>query len=651
MAITSGYSLNDLVKMGPSEIERQMALAAALRQQAGGDGRVDDPLEGVAMMANALFAGLGQRKAEKASLAGKEGAGRRMADLAAALGGGGQFPKAPGGGGQAGAPMGSVDRQPMRPVRDTAQTGSTIDFANVQPQSKPAPDLGDASAFVDPSTNPSINAAVLKRFGGKQLPVSIRNNNMGAISITGDIDSSWAAKQPGFIGTSPRPASEGGYYAKYATPEHGVAAASNLLEQYGRQGRNTPLAITSKWAAEPGDYPNVLVKYLKAAGYDAGVNTPLDMSDPNVRVAILKAKSAHESGAGVPVYADEVFDRAVRGGGAPAEGQSASQAINAFAAQPSIQESGGAGVSPQAQMAQALMGGQPPAVADTGMPDMAGNAGPIDTVNGPSIGQLFDVAGNEFLNGGQRGLVEALLGQKLKGPGEGFTLGEGQVRYDAQGRPIATGGQKPPDENEVFDNISKLRTEVQALPSYKNLSQAAPIYRSMLETAGRDSRASDLNLVYGLGKIMDPTSVVREGEMVMVKNTASLPDWLQGAIASLNGGAALTPETRKAIMTEAFGRVGGYKQQFDQDAEQYKGIVERNRFNPNDVLPNIGAFEEWAGPPAAAPGEGTPAAPPSPADEPPATFGLDKDGKPEGTPEERREWWKYVSPEDRLKFQ
>lgn len=147
-----------------------------------------------------------------------------------------------------------------------------------------------------------------------------------------------------------------------------------------------------------------------------------------------------------------------------------------------------------------------------------------------------------------------------------------------------------------FDDVSGLRKEIQQLPSYKNLSQALPIYRSMAETAGRDSKASDLNLVYGLGKIMDPTSVVREGEMVMVKNTASLPDWLQGAIASLNGGAALTPQTREAIMREAYGRVQGYDQAFQQDTSQYQGIVERAKMNKADVIPDFGTFQEWKAP-------------------------------------------------------
>lgn len=144
------------------------------------------------------------------------------------------------------------------------------------------------------------------------------------------------------------------------------------------------------------------------------------------------------------------------------------------------------------------------------------------------------------------------------------------------------------------DDVSGIRKEIQQLPSYKNLSQATPIYKSMVETADRNSKASDLNLVYGLGKIMDPTSVVREGEMVMVKNTASLPDWLVGAANALNGGATLQPETRQAILREAYGRMKGYSDEFGQQMGQYQGIAKRYNLNEDDIIPRFGEFKEWA---------------------------------------------------------
>ena len=178
-------------------------------------------------------------------------------------------------------------------------------------QSQANPDI---FGFVEPTSNPEVNPTVLRKFANRRLPVSIRNNNMGAVSIVGEIEGSWAARQPGFIGVTMRPANEGGYYAKYATPEHGVAAASRLLERYGQQGVDTPLAIVTKWSTDTNahtGYAATLVKYLKEAGFNAGANTSLDLSDPMVRFAILKAKSQHEAGAGTPVYADAVFQRGV----------------------------------------------------------------------------------------------------------------------------------------------------------------------------------------------------------------------------------------------------------------------------------------------------------------------------------------------------
>lgn len=167
----------------------------------------------------------------------------------------------------------------------------------------------DASKFEDYTTSNKLAVDLSKR---KSVPVSIRNNNMGAISITGSIDKSWAARQPGFVGTSPRPKNEGGHYAKYATPEHGVAAASNLLKRYGSNGINTPIEIVSKWAAAGHEaYARTLVKYLNQAGFNVDKDTALDLNNKRVRLAILKAKSAHESGLGKPVYKSDVFLRGV----------------------------------------------------------------------------------------------------------------------------------------------------------------------------------------------------------------------------------------------------------------------------------------------------------------------------------------------------
>ena len=163
---------------------------------------------------------------------------------------------------------------------------------------------------------------------------------------------------------------------------------------------------------------------------------------------------------------------------------------------------------------------------------------------------------------------------------------------DANGQPITGGNTAAP-----IATVTELRKEVQGLPSYKNITQAAPVYKSMLDAAGRDNRAADVNMIYGMAKIMDPTSVVRESEMTIAQAVATLPQQLQSTVMSqLTSSGRLSPEVRAAIMQEAHSRVMAYKGMFDQDAGQYRGIAQRHRMNLADVLPDFGEFQQYKAP-------------------------------------------------------
>lgn len=186
-------------------------------------------------------------------------------------------------------------------------------------------------------------------------------------------------------------------------------------------------------------------------------------------------------------------------------------------------------------------------------------------------------------------------------------LAPGETAYDpATNKPLYTAPKAPEQTGLNFDDISGLRKEVFNLQSYKRYATAAPIYEAMKDAAGRDSRASDLNLVYGLASIMDPTSVVREGEQIMVQNTASLPSWLQGQINALNGGASLDPQTRERIMQEAYGRTSEYEKAFAAEAQFYENIGNRYGINNADIIPPYSAPQVWKAPVAPVQSTGDP---------------------------------------------
>ncbi|WP_235777125.1 hypothetical protein [Rhizobium mesoamericanum] len=225
----------------------------------------------------------------------------------------------------------------------------------------------------------------------------------------------------------------------------------------------------------------------------------------------------------------------------------------------------------------------------------------------PATGEVMADFSNPNVSEVDGALVDQKTGKVIyQGTPKGVTVDPGQSLVNPQtGQVLVQGsGYKPSD-------VTDLRKEIQNLPTYKSYQQALPSYQSMIDTAKTDSKASDLNLVYGLGKIMDPNSVVREGEMVMVNNTSSLPDWLQGAINSVNGGSRLEPAARKAILNEARSRMTAYRGALDNDLGQYRGIVGRKGMNEADVLPVLGDVADvpdlTGNPDAGPPPEGVPA--------------------------------------------
>lgn len=148
------------------------------------------------------------------------------------------------------------------------------------------------------------------------------------------------------------------------------------------------------------------------------------------------------------------------------------------------------------------------------------------------------------------------------------------------------GGVLPPKDEEV----SALRKEAMDLPSVKTFNNAITSLQSVYKAYGNNSRAADLDFVYAIGKIFDPNSVVREGEMVMAKNTQSLPDIVVGAINALQGNQGLTAEGRKALLDVVTNRVQQYRGAAEGDLGFYGSIATDRRMNPKHVLPPLAAM-------------------------------------------------------------
>ena len=139
-----------------------------------------------------------------------------------------------------------------------------------------------------------------------------------------------------------------------------------------------------------------------------------------------------------------------------------------------------------------------------------------------------------------------------------------------------------------FKNETDLRKEFEGLPEVKNYKQAYPAYASIVDAAKRNTTQSDINIVYGLAKLYDPTSVVREGEYATVANSPNIPEKIKGYAQFLAGGGRLSEETKRQILAEAKGRIGSYEGEVRKAKTSYEGIAKKRGMDPANVFTDMG---------------------------------------------------------------
>lgn len=161
-------------------------------------------------------------------------------------------------------------------------------------------------------------------------------------------------------------------------------------------------------------------------------------------------------------------------------------------------------------------------------------------------------------------------------------------------------GATPPN----FEDTAKLRKEFAAQTNVKKYDDAIGPYKSMLTSAAKDTPSSDLDMIYGLAKILDPESVVREGEFATVRASQAIPDQIKGYWQFLTEGKGkLTPEARAKVIEVAQSRLGAYRQQALTDAERYSVLAKRYGMDPDLIRKDFPELEQFT-PPPAAPGAG-----------------------------------------------
>jgi len=140
--------------------------------------------------------------------------------------------------------------------------------------------------------------------------------------------------------------------------------------------------------------------------------------------------------------------------------------------------------------------------------------------------------------------------------------------------------------NTRFDNIALLRKEFTGRKEVADFQTILPMVASAM-TIARNPKATgadDLNLIYTFGKVMDPGSVVREGELALASGTGSFAQSIEGAISKLQSGERLPDAVRHNLVESMRRRGVELSRSYNLSRRDYQERAKRFGFNPIDVV-------------------------------------------------------------------
>jgi hypothetical protein len=128
-----------------------------------------------------------------------------------------------------------------------------------------------------------------------------------------------------------------------------------------------------------------------------------------------------------------------------------------------------------------------------------------------------------------------------------------------------------------------LRKEFEGQQAVKDYSTVLPLYQRA--ATAPNTRAGDISVVYALGKMFDPTSVVREGELQLSQNAAP---WVRKIVADarsqISGTGAIDPQTRKDILAAMEGQVNALRASYERERERFSGYAAQYGATPSQIV-------------------------------------------------------------------
>lgn len=158
-------------------------------------------------------------------------------------------------------------------------------------------------------------------------------------------------------------------------------------------------------------------------------------------------------------------------------------------------------------------------------------------------------------------------------------------------RVIAQGQPKPTNEaanRKEFQTLRKEWNGLDEVKAFKDVSQSYKQVRALAKPGA--SAADDIALTFSFMKMLDPGSVVREGEYALVGRAAGLPDQIIMGLQRVDSGKGLTPAIRNKLVEAAAKIMIQRREALDNIAGSYRQLAQDMGANPDLLVDAPGSW-------------------------------------------------------------
>ena len=165
--------------------------------------------------------------------------------------------------------------------------------------------------------------------------------------------------------------------------------------------------------------------------------------------------------------------------------------------------------------------------------------------------------------------------------GDNVFITNTQFRNAEPGRFVPKGEDTGKIARDQTETLQKLFTGNSVV---KDFNTATSQYEKLLTSSERETAAGDMSMIFTYMKILDPTSVVREGEQATAKEAGAVPDRVLNSYNKAVTGQKLTTKQRADFVQTGTQLYNTNIKQFDAFKNSFMPSLKEYKIEPNKVF-------------------------------------------------------------------